>query len=82
MITVVIFVATIGAMSFFAWKYAQLRYWMGHREGMSDGADMALAEAEALFPWNAPSELLYEWADIRAVEEAVSSEAEEFLKCL
>lgn len=82
MLTVAIFVGTIGALSFYAWKYAQVRYWIGHQQGMNDGAELALAEASELFPWNASSELLYEWADIRAVEEAVSGEAEEFLRCL
>lgn len=82
MITVVIFVGCILLVSFYAWKYGQIRYWVGHQQGMNDGADLAIAEAEGLFPWNAPSELLYEWADIRAVEEAVSDEAEEFLRCL
>lgn len=81
MLTVMVFVGCILLVSLCAWQYGQIRYQRGHREGMSDGADMALAEAEPLFPWNASSELLYEWADIRAVEEAVSEEAEEFLKC-
>jgi hypothetical protein len=80
--TVAIFVATILVISLIARSYARTRYWIGHQQGMEDGADLAMGEAEQWFPWNASSELLYEWAHIRAVEEAVSGEAEAFLKSI
>ena len=57
-------------------------YLKGYEDGFTRGYDSAYDEARPWLPWNAPSKVLREWADIRGVEEMLSSETEEFLKAL
>lgn len=60
--------------------YSRLRHWQGYLEGVQDGAAFYEAEVQQYLPWNASGEWLSDWAEARTTEEALSAEAEDFLR--